>query len=393
MKKALCLALAFALVLCSASCGGGDPAGGEIIPEIGGMRLEKIRDLVIYDREGDFNAFPSLARLPGGSYLLAFRHAPDRRETHDGLVTHTDPDSVTYVIKSTDGCETWSEPREIRWLPGYGNQDPVLNVLNDGSVLMTVFFWRYFDGALKPMLEKVMGGVSDIHDAMGKSTYCAGSYSYISRDGGGSWDGPHLITENYYIRGKCVQLPDGTVLAPMYGGAGVALFASRDGGLTWEPWSYVTGPLGKSRTAHEPALFRTQSGRLFCFIRTNDGMYYCVSDDEGRTFGEPIATGLPGSVPYDALQLPSGNVYLAYGHRKEPYGIRALLLDGECNGIDPGREVILRDDGLGSDISYVSSQVLPEGDILTVYYYYTQESGERRHIAGTIMKEIQEDTP
>ena len=395
MKKIIGMALALALALSLAACSI-LPTNKEKEPDTGGMVLEKIRDFVIYDREGDFNAFPSLARTKEGDYLLAFRHAPDRRAVYDGLITHTDPESVTYVIKSTDGCDTWSEPQEIRWLPGYGNQDPVLNVLADGTVLMTVFFWRYFDEARRPMLEKVMNGISDLHSVMGLTAYCAGSYTYISRDGGDTWEGPHLISENYFIRGKCAQLPPdsqstvGTVLAPMYGNAGAALFASRDGGVTWEPYAYVCGPLGESRTAHEPSLLRTRSGRIFCFIRTNDEMYYCVSDDDGLTFGEPAATGLPGSVPYDALQLPGGNVYLAYGHRQEPYGIRALLLDGDCNGLSAAREVILRDDGLGSDISYVSSQLLPEGDILTVYYYYTEESGERRYIAGTVMREGKE---
>jgi len=402
MKRIISLALAFAILLTLAACGGQEnPADDEIKPDTGGMALQKIQDFVVYDEEGAYSTFPSLARTQDGNYLLAFRHAPDRRGTHDGLVTHTDPESVTYVVKSTDGCVTWDEPRVIRWLPGCGNQDPVLNVLEDGTVLLTVFFWRFFDGDSRPMLEKVIGGAGEIHDSMGLTTYCAGSYSYVSRDGGDTWEGPHLISENYYIRGKCAQLPPstqgeaGTVLAPLYGmapggGSQAAIFASRDGGVTWEPYAFVAGPQGKSQTAHEPALLRTQSGRIFCFIRTDDGMYACYSDDDGRSFCEPKATGLAANVPYDALQLPSGNVYLAYGHRKEPYGIRALLLDGECNGITPEREVVLRDDGLGSDISYVSSQVLPEGDILTVYYYYTEKSGERRFIAGTIMRETEE---
>jgi len=390
MKRLLCVVLASVALLCLASCGqGGSPADGTDLPEIdtGGMTLEKINDLVIYDREGDFNAFPSIARAADGSYLLAFRHAPDRRAEYDGLITHNDPDSMTCVMKSTDGCQTWGEPRTLPRLPGCGAQDPVLNVLDDGTVLLTVFFWRYFDVSQKAMLERVIRGRGGLNDVMGLTAYCAGAYTYLSRDNGGTWDGPHLISEDYVIRGRCAQLSDGLVLAPLYGEAGIALFASHDQGLTWEPYAYVTGPLGKSQTAHEPALFRTRSGRLFCFIRTDDGMYYCVSGDDGRTFGEPIETGLPGSVPYDALQLPSGNVYLTYGHRKEPFGIRALLLDGECNGISAEREIVLRDDGLGTDISYTSSAVLPDGGLLTVYYYYTDENDQRRCIAGTVLRE------
>jgi len=351
----------------------------EPLHEIGG--LEIMEHVALYADEG-YNAFPSMVKTQDGNYLLAFRHAPG-----PGGNSHLDPESATWIMSSADG-QSWSEPRELHRPGGYAAQDPVLNVLEDGTVLMTVFFWRFTGEGQRPLLERTLPGGIDIHSVRGMTAYFGGSYSYLSRNHGESWEGPHLITENYAIRGRCAQLPDGTVLAPMYSRTGIVLFASRDGGLTWEPYSFAGGPLGKSKTAHEPALFRTQSGRILCFIRTNEEMYYCQSVDDGQSFSAPVPTGLPGSVPYDALQLPSGNVYLAYGQRREPYGIRALLLDGECNGISLDRERILRDDGLGSDISYVSSVILPGGDILTAYYYYTAENEQRRYIAGTVLREI-----
>ena len=351
----------------------------EPVREIGG--LEKIEDLVVY-ADGGYSAFPSIVRTQDGNYLLAFRHTPNP----DGN-SHLDPESATWLLSSADG-QSWSVPRELHRPNGYAAQDPVLNVLEDGTVLLTVFFWRFTGEDQKPLLERTLPGGIDIYSVRGMTAYFGGSWCYVSRDHGESWDGPHLITENYAIRGRCAQLPGGMVLAPMYGHTGIVLFASRDCGLTWEPYSFASGPLGKSQTAHEPALLRTQSGRIICFIRTNEEMYYCVSNDDGQSFSAPAATGLPGSVPYDALQLPSGNVYLAYGQRKEPYGIRALLLDGDCNGISIDREFVLRDDGLGGDISYVSSVVLPGGDILTVYYYYTDENEQRRCIAGTLLRGI-----
>jgi len=313
--------------------------------------MRKIKDLALYS-DGGHNWFPSIVRARDGSYLLAFRH--------NNTNSHLDFDSVTYVVKSTDGCETWSGPRMIRFQEGQGNQDPVLNVLRDGTVLMTVFVWRREDGGHR-----------------------YNSYAYASRDNGGSWEGPNLIAEDLAIRGRCAQLPGGTILAPLYGGGPSVICASRDGGVSWTPYSSINGLPDQD----EPTLLRTRSGKIFCFIRTREEMYYCSSDDDGRAFGMPVATGLPGSVPYDALQLPSGNVYLAYGHRKEPFGIRALLLDGGCGGMAKDREFILRDDGLDSDISYVSSAMLPGGDILTAYYYRTEESGHRRFIAGTAVRE------
>lgn len=215
---------------------------------------------------------------------------------------------------------------------------------------------------------------------------------YLPRDEGETWEGPNLIRETYFIRGQLVELPDGTVLAPVYGAADkslasqAAVFASHDKGFTWEPYAFVTDPIGERRRADEPTLFRTASGRIFCFVRCGDGMHYCHSDDDGRTFGELTKTDLPSSVPYHALQLSDGRVYLSYGHRKPPYGVRAMLLDGECNGILLDNEFILRDDGLGVDLSYNSAAILPNGDILSVYYFYTEENDQRRHIAGTLVR-------
>ena len=93
---------------------------------------------------------------------MAFRHNRTNR--------HLDFDSVTYIVKSTDGCETWGKPQMLRFQKGQGNQDPVLNVLSDGTILMTVFVWR-------------KESPNDRYNA----------YSYVSRDHGGSWEGPYFI--------------------------------------------------------------------------------------------------------------------------------------------------------------------------------------------------------
>ena len=353
--------------------------------------MEKIRDLIVYLDDG-YNAFPSIVRTKDGGYLAAFRHAPDRRAAFNGLVTHCDDESVVFVIKSGDGTN-WGAPKTIRWLPGCGNQDPCLNVLSDGTIILTTFFWKFLNQSKRPMLEKVLLGTPLMHDVMGMTTYFAGSYTYISNDGGDTWAGPHLINESYAMHGQCAELPDGTVLAPMYGVAEgtehsqVALFASTDKGVSWTPYSYVTGPLGERRRADEPTLIRTQSGKLFCFIRTADGMYYCHSCDDGLSFSKPIATDLPADVPYHALQLPDGRIFLSYGRRVAPYGIRAQLLDGECGGeIAAKNETVLRDDGLGGDISYNFAAVLPNGDVLSIYYFHTKDMEQRRHIAATIVR-------
>ena len=77
---------------------------------------------------------------------------------------------------------------------------------------------------------------------------------------------------------------------------------------------------------------------------------------------------------------------LPYGYRYKPYGLRAVLLDSECNNIDDVEEIILRIDGLGWDIGYASAVELSNNNILIVYNYYGKDG--IRYIAGTFCKEI-----
>ena len=55
--------------------------------------------------------------------------------------------------------------------------------------------------------------------------------------------------------------------------------------------------------------------------------------------------------PYHAAALPDGRVFLVYGYRHPPFGIRARLLDPECRRFDTP-ELVLRDDGGGGDLGY-----------------------------------------
>jgi sialidase-1 len=77
----------------------------------------------------------------------------------------------------------------------------------------------------------------------------------------------------------------------------------------------------------------------------------------------------------------------SFGYRYKPYGLRAIMLDSECTDFRIENEVILRDDGLGTDIGYTSSVLLDNGEVLITYYYYDEEDGYR-YIAGTICREV-----
>jgi hypothetical protein len=115
-------------------------------------------------------------------------------------------------------------------------------------------------------------------------------------------------------------------------------------------------------------------------------MHVCYSYDNGKTWSALVKTKYTSPSPFHALQLKSGNVLMTYGHRYSPYGIKAVLLDGEFKNLHEAGEVLIRDDGVNHDLGYTSSVLMPNGDILVTYYIFHKED-TRRYIGGTILRE------
>lgn len=72
--------------------------------------------------------------------------------------------------------------------------------------------------------------------------------------------------------------------------------------------------------------------------------------------------------PAHLLRLASGDVLCTYGHRAEPWSIRAVISRDEGCTWDTDDIVILQQWADRPDMGYASSIELEPGDILTVYY-------------------------
>ncbi len=99
----------------------------------------------------------------------------------------------------------------------------------------------------------------------------------ISSDGGRNWQ-RHELPVNDVPFGKIICSPDGTLTSVWYNKDRANLYASRDGGRTWQ-LSHMLAEEG-----NETALLRRRSGKWLAVMRNSAGsMTLFTSSDEGRT--------------------------------------------------------------------------------------------------------------
>jgi len=158
---------------------------------------------------------------------------------------------------------------------------------------------------------------------------------------------------------------------------------SSDGGRSWVRAGEIANP-GNGVRVGETGLYAASDGRLIAFMRSarSGSLFTSESVDAGRTWSPPRRRDIFGH-PFHPLPLDDGLIFLAYGHRREPFGIRARVLREEDLSPVDGGEIVLRDDGGNQDIGYPWSVRLDDRRVLTVYYFNTADDAARR-IEGTV---------
>ncbi len=343
-------------------------------------------------RDEQYVAFPCAAKLPDGRILCGFRHAAERQKEY-GRATHVDPTARIGYITSHDGGKTFDKDFQTILDSDRSDQDPCINVLSDGRVIATYFQWELApvgQGRKKwgKLFEHYGRTLHEKYDCF----HIGIAYS-ISDDNCKTWKHyPTLRMEGLPIcsgvRGGIIELPDGALLMPYYGCLKpgefnrVGLLKSTDRG---ESWSHLSVMAFENKKKHflEPNIFRTQSGKIVGLFRTQSdffkkgvdfestylNLHIAVSEDDGKTFQK--VQEVPNcwmSSPVHALQLKSGKVLLSYGYRKEPFGIRVRLCNGELTDISQSEELILRADAPNGDLGYPYAIQLDNGEILVMYY-------------------------
>jgi len=365
------------------------------------MDLRKVKDIVIYTDDEYYSSFPSVVCRADGQLVLGFRRAPERRNRPGGDVTHADPNSWMVQVVSDDQAQTWSsDPRPISIHPRAGNQAPCLYQLSDGTLLCSTHSWELLSTSVTG---EDLPGVLYSKSGLGWAMINLGASVVRSEDGGETWSGPSYVEPNPHWpeffpgapnrgtgRGRMAELDDGTVLLPLYGCSAVDtpvrawLARSSDGGKTWQYQSQIASD--ETVGMNEPHLHLTASGKLMCLMRTADMDGYlavCHSTDGGKTFSQWRPSTIWGH-PFTTATVPDGRILVAYGYRREPFGVRCRLVDPEFEDLDEAEEMVLRSDGGNLDVGYPWAVRMADDRIL-VAYYFNLDNGTR-HIAGSILE-------
>lgn len=360
--------------------------------------MKKVADIIIFEDEKFYCAFPTVICKHDGELVVAFRIAPDRRFSGATVISHADPDSCLVLVRSRDCGANWSEPELIFRHPLGGCQDPCLALLNDGAILCTSYAWYLLeqDEKLKHPAMIRYGNFASL-----------GGFILRSNDGGKTWLDPTKmppLPESAIVdafahpcpalnRGTIVENDDGTLLWSAISldsvepnRTSIRLLASSDKGVTWEQRSIIAEAPDGAVNFNETSLYQTADGDLVAFIRSfglHGHLVTARSKDGGNSFEHWEDAGFRGH-PFHPLRLPDGRVLLTYGYRHEPYGIRARILEPECRNPAKAKEIIVREDGGNADIGYPWSTLMPDGHILVVYYF--NDADGPRYIAGTILQ-------
>lgn len=337
------------------------------------MKIEKIGEIKTVmsnncSHHGYF-AWPTVALLQDGK--IAVGASGFRLE-------HVCPFGKAVISYSFDGGETYTLPAPVIDTP-LDDRDAGICAFGDNGVIFTSFnnsaeMQREYNKG-----NKYVQSYLDTVTAEDEEKYLGSSFR-ISRDCG--------ITFGEICRSPItsphgpVQLKDGTVLwagtrfDDIFRGVEIHCLDTERGET--ELLGKITSS-DKTVVLNEPHMIELPDGRLICHIRGEnselfDGgdetlftVFQSVSDDGGKNWTEPeMLLDKTGGAPPHLIMLSSGELVSAYGRRKKPYGIMAMVsLDG---GETWQTDIPVCENLATDDLGYPTTIELDGGILLTVFY-------------------------
>ncbi len=376
--------------------------------------LKVIKHFVLYKNDHYFSSFPSISLLEDGQLMLLFRRARDSRwllEADDDesrlikqQVDHVDSRSQITKIYYNQVLNATSEAEPLSINPEAADQDASTLVLSNNSILLSSFSWYPIHYELANALRKKGYSLFGQPKVTGSAYILWGVFTRLSNDSGKTWSSHNYLPDvpnsralipgkrcNHggSIRGQAIEIGS-EILLPVYTRlendsiSSSHLFVSVDQGKTWSYRSIIARDSEQLLNLNEPSLLHLGENKVMAFMRnssSNDHLVTTISNDKGLTWDKWKETEITGH-PTHPLRLSDSSIFLCYGYRHEPFGIRGQFMDSKAEQFI-GDEIIIRDDGYCGDVGYPWAVELSNGNVLVVYYF-TLDDGIR-HIAGSLL--------
>lgn len=328
-------------------------------------QVEPIR--VITQQPANYHAWATMVRRRNGHIIAAYS---------GGREGHVCPFGRVEVMRSTDDGATWSWPQIIMDTP-IDDRDAGIVETAKGSILVTTFTSLAYERVLAEARgwdEDRLERWRSVQRATTPEQRRAlvGSWMLRSTDGGITWSPPYRVPAT--APHGPVVLSDGRLLLAAKEHPSetrrVGVWQSTDDGLTWTLLSWMPVRPGDDITHyHELHAVETADRRIVVHIRNHNKAneretLQSESADGGKTWSIPRPIGVWG-LPSHLLRLRDGRLMMTYGYRRPPRGNHARI--SEDDGRTWSEPIVLSEDGTG-DIGYPSTVELPSGHLLTLWY-------------------------
>jgi hypothetical protein len=315
---------------------------------------------IVASRPKQMYGWPGIAKAANGDIIVV---ASERK-------FHVDPYGREVIIRSNDNGKTWILPQEIYNSP-LDDRDANLLALEDGTLILSFFTSTYFEGLRVDWNNRLRDEIRNRYE---------GSWMLFSKDNGYTWsENPVRMPVGRRISPFCFS--DGSLVTIAINYCDdkekeMAAWRSYDMGKSWEKtWVFdcpksMKGSEGSTEvpSINENHALEVSPEKIVILFRCVDNyLYQADSEDYGRTWSDIRKLDIWGLPPH-MLKLSDGRILCAYGHRRDPFSIRAVLSYDNGRTWDSNNIVTLHQWEDQPDMGYPSSIEIGKGEILTIFY-------------------------
>lgn len=385
-----------------------------------------IETRVICKQKNKYIGWPTVAAAPDGTIHAVF--SGDRQG-------HICPFGKTFIMSTSDGGGTWTEPRVVNDTP-LDDRGAGICACPDGTLVLTWYTSHYYQayevmragfdesGKFKNQMlpwsewEKIIkritpddldkwapfirGPSSEDAKKWANAFHeynCETSIKYDERfapytrrqanfcrrssDGGQTWDEPTIIPTG--TPHGATSTPDGALVHIGYDIAwswDFGFSVSNDKGLTWQRRALLKCKTkemeGTDAWFNEPHVVAAPSGKLVGMTRyqakvkgEDRYLWQFDSEDGGHTWSEPRPTPINGYPPH-LLRVSDGRLLTSCSTRHEPQGNRFCFSEDEGKTWNIDDHLFVEAAVRDTDQGYPSTAEVAPGEFLSVYYQKDQ---------------------